>query len=109
MSKRRKPGEIVQRKPGSGFAGSTEPQLVKVPEGKAYEYDTIPDGEGGWVANPGGEADSCMMFCGDPECREWANLEIVSGPYKGEFMCHIAECEMEDCKEPGIAVDKPES
>jgi len=80
MSTRRKPGEIVRRSPGSGFVGSSEPQLVKVPGG-----DTYTD-----------EADPCMMGCGDQECREWANLEIMSGAHTGEFMFHISECQMGD-------------
>jgi hypothetical protein len=95
MSTRRKPGEIVRRKPGSGFCGSAEPQLVKVPEGRAYEADCVIS-NGAWKANPGGEASVCMMGCGDPECREWANLEIMSGLHKGEFMYHISECQMKD-------------
>ncbi len=80
MSKRRSPGEIVKRRPGSGFLSSAEPELIKVPDGEAY----------------GTEADTCMLGCGDRECREWANLEIVSGPSKGEFLYHVAECEMSD-------------
>jgi len=35
-----------------------------------------------------------MLGCEDPECREWANLEVVGGPYAGDFMYHISECEM---------------
>jgi len=96
MSKRRSPGEIVKRKAGSGFVGSEEPSLVKVPDGKTYEFDTIKDPDGKWMANEGGEASHCMMFCEDPECREWANLEIMNGPHKGSFMYHISECQMDD-------------
>ena len=98
MSKRRKPGEIVRRAAGSGFVGSQEPELVRVPEGKTYEYDvkTGPDGNFLPEENLGGEATPCLLGCGDPYCREWANLEIVSGPHKGEFMYHISECQMED-------------
>jgi len=98
MSKRRSPGEIVRRTPGSGFVGSVEPMLVKVPEGKAYEFDVVigPDGNFTRQENKGGEATFCLEGCGDTECREWANLEIVSGPHNGEFMYHISECQMED-------------
>lgn len=96
MSKRRSPGEIVKRKAGSGFVGSEEPSFVKVPEGKTYEFDTIKDSNGNWMANEGGEASRCMMGCKDPECREWANLEIVTGPHKGNVIYHISECQMED-------------
>jgi len=96
MSKRRNPGEIVRRTIGSGFCCSEDPQLVKVPDGKAYESLYVRGPGGKWQQNPGGEADSCVSGCGDPDCREWANLEIMTGPYKGEFMCHISECEMSD-------------
>ena len=96
MSKRRKPGEVVKRRPGSGFCGAEEPQLVKVPEGKTYEADCVLDATGKWTANPGGESSTCMMGCGDSACREWANLEVVSGDFAGQTMYHISECQMED-------------
>ena len=98
MSKRRSPGEIVKRDAGSGFVGSEEPSLVKVPEGRAYEYDMVvgPDGNFTLQINEGGEATPCLMGCGDTYCREWANLEIMNGPHKGDFMYHISECQMED-------------
>jgi hypothetical protein len=80
MSKRRFAGEIVWRAPYSGFCASGEPALLRVPTGDAY------------VA----EADPCMLGCGDVACREWANLEIVSGPTAGHFMYHISECELSD-------------
>lgn len=88
---------MVKRKAGSGFVGSEEPSLVKVPEGKTYEFDTIKDSDGNWMVNEGGEATPCLMGCGDIECREWANLEIMNGLHKGDFMYHISECQMEDC------------
>lgn len=80
MSIRRKPGEKVRRQPGSGFCGSSEPLLVRVPAEPQYQD----------------EVSSCMMGCDDPECREWANLEVVGGPFAGDFMYHISECEMFD-------------
>jgi len=96
MSKRRKPGDIVRRRPGSGFCGADEPSLIRVPTGKAYEYSCIRDGDGEWCVNHGGEAAPCMLDCGDEDCREWANLLIVEGPHKGSYLCHISECEMVD-------------
>ena len=98
MSTRRKPGEIVIRKPGSGFTGTVEPKKVQVPKGKAYEYDMAvgPDGNFLLEENIGGEATPCLMGCGDPYCREWANLEVVSGDFAGQIMYHISECQMED-------------
>lgn len=79
MSKRRQPGEIVKRKPGSGFVGSAEPELVQVPN--LPEYKT--------------EAEHCMISCGDPHCTEWANLPVI-GPVENNFIFHISECQMED-------------
>ena len=96
MSNRRKPGEIVRRIPGSGFCGSAEPQRLRVPEGKTYEMDCTRNPTGKWQRNLGGEASVCMMGCGDRACREWANVEIVSGPHSGEFMYHVSECQMLD-------------
>ena len=99
MSKRRNPGEVVHRASGTaGFIAvdsDSLPILLRVPSGKAYEFDYIfADGE--WRENPGGEANYCMMGCGDPNCREWANVELVSGPYAGQHLCHVSECQMEE-------------
>ena len=80
MSKRRQPGEVVVRRPGSGFLGAAEPRLVRVPERPAYDNDAAP----------------CILDCGDKRCREWANLRIVGGPDDGAHLCHISECEMSD-------------
>jgi len=82
MSRRRSPGEIVKRTPGSGFLGNAEPSLIQVPPEEAYTA----------------EADPCLI-CDDPECREWANLKIVAGPLTGEFLYHISECEMKDASD----------
>ena len=102
MSKRRNPGEIVHRVPGSGFCGSDEPQLIKVPAGKAYEGTCIKNEDDEWVYNPNGESDPCMMGCGDSDCREWANLEVVGGDFDGEFLYHVSECQMVDvCEDSG--------
>ena len=81
-SKRRRPGEIVRRKPGSCFVMAGEPSLVRLSDES--------DGRLPYV-------DSCMV-CDDPECREWGNVQIVDGPYKGQWMCHLSECQMEDDK-----------
>lgn len=72
MSKRRKPGDTVRRSPGSGFLGAAEPSLLRISEGE------LPD--------------PCILGCGDPDCQEWANLEILEGEFKGEFLYHISEC-----------------
>jgi len=80
MSKRRKPGDIVRRKPGSGFLGSADPERIRIPSDVSIEDETIP----------------CMLDCGDRECQEWANLEVVEGEFKDSRLYHISECEMFD-------------
>ena len=77
LNKRRSPGEIVRRKPNSGYTSSVDPELIKIPIGEEYN-DTMP------------------CWCDNRGCREWANLEIMSGPYTGEHIYHISECEMLD-------------
>lgn len=84
MSKRRQQGEIVVRRPGSGFLGAVEPRWVQVPFLPAYASE-----------DAGGEAAPCIL-CDDPDCREWANLKVVGGEYDGKPLHHIGECEMED-------------
>lgn len=80
MSQRRRPGEVVRRQPGSGFIGSADPQLIRVPSGADFVVQAYP----------------CSMACGDPECREWTNLEIVEGPHTGAFINHVSECQLLD-------------
>lgn len=95
MSKRRQPGEIVRRTPGSGFLADAEPQFVRVPDGaKFLDYDGL-DSEG--------EGERCTMGCGDKHCREWANVEVVGGPHAGKHLYHIAECQMSDASAEEIA------
>lgn len=81
MSIRRNPGEVVRRKPGSGFIGGIEPEFVKVPEGENFDNNCI-----------------CML-CDDTECREWSNLEVLDEFGKPlepkDYIYHISECEME--------------
>lgn len=99
MSTRRMPGEVVKRKPGSGMCGSAEPKYIRVPEGNKYLWEGLNPEEAGydpeWPSHREGEAELCNL-CEEPKCRQWANLEIVEGEFKGGNMCHISECEMED-------------
>lgn len=79
MSKRRKPGEIVKRAPNSGFIIGGNPKFLQVP------YD--PD-----------EESFCLM-CPPKDranCREYANLRVIGGPYHGKELYHVSECQMED-------------
>lgn len=81
MSKRRKDWEIVRRHANSGFLIGDDPSLVKLhPEEELY-------------------ITYCMLDCGDPNCREWANCEVVEGSWKGDFLYHISECQMSDVNE----------
>lgn len=84
MSKRRQPGEIVKRIPGSGFLGAASPQLIQVPFEPKYTQ----------------EAETCLV-CLDGHCREWANLEVIDENHQktGQFLYHISECEMMDLSE----------
>jgi hypothetical protein len=75
MSKRRRPGATVVRRPGSGFLASADPSLVTIPK------DAVPG--------------FCVLSCGDPECREWPEV-IVCG--QDSMLYHISECEMADCE-----------
>lgn len=77
MSKRRQPGEIVRRCPGSCFCGSPDPELVRLTDESDGELHDI---------------QPCMV-CDDPDCREWANVQIAG---TDRWMCHLSECEMED-------------
>lgn len=75
MSKRRKSGEVVIRRPGSCYLGSAEPKLVKL---------------------LGDDTEKCMLGCGDKGCREWLNVEVVNGEHQGSYLYHLSECEMID-------------
>jgi hypothetical protein len=78
MSKRRKAGEIVWKKANAGFIG--QPSLVIIQ----------PEAED--------DAESCMLDCGDRDCREWATCLRcdATGKPLGGAACHVSECEMED-------------
>ena len=83
MSQRRKPGDLVRRKAGSGFLANSEPTLVRIPVDADPEEETGP----------------CLLGCGDPECQEWANLEVIEdgyAPVRDPYLYHISECQMED-------------
>lgn len=44
-----------------------------------------------------GDATECMHDCGDPDCREWPNVELLDGNGRrtGDYAMHICECEMQ--------------
>lgn len=79
MSKRRQLGDIVKKKANAGFVG--EELIIRL-----VHFD---------LAYP--PTDYCMLDCGDPECREWPNTQVVVDGRDTEDYCyHVSECEMED-------------
>jgi hypothetical protein len=83
VSKRRELGDIVGKKAGAGFCG--EELLIRIP--LALDY----------MPNIAENTDWCMLGCGDPNCKEYANVEILNfnGVVIGELY-HVSECQMED-------------
>jgi hypothetical protein len=77
----RQPNEMVRRRIGSCFLGAEKPDIVRLSGPQDGDLHSI---------------DICMMGCGNPECREWTNVQIVDGPFAGEWLCHLSECQMED-------------
>ncbi len=79
MSKRRKPNEIVRRSPMSCFWIPAEPSIVRLSGPEDGELHAI---------------EPC--WCGNDECQEWANVQVVGGEHNGEWLCHLSECQMSD-------------
>ena len=77
MSKRRTKGEIVIKARNAGFIGQ---ELIIQINDDSFE-----------------NVDYCMMTCGDKDCREFANVDVldVDGKIIGTC-CHVSECQMED-------------
>lgn len=86
MSKRRTAGDVVIKSPNAGFVG--EPLKVRIcPE--TYDPPYPPD-----------YFEPCFMDCGDDECREWVNLEVLDVNGNADGYCyHVSECQMEDVPE----------
>lgn len=70
--------------PNSCFLGAEEPSIVRLTDETDGDMHHV---------------EAWCSICDDPDCQEWANVQIVEGPYKGEWLCHLCECEMEDCEE----------
>lgn len=81
MSKRRQVGDIVRKKPGAGFCG--ESCIIRLIE---LETDPVR------LQYPS----MCVLKCGDKDCIEWDNAEILENNEVVGYLCHISECEMED-------------
>lgn len=79
MSKRRKIGDIVTVRAGSGFWSGGPTRCV------------IPDTEGNRDPPP------CMM-CDDSACAEWSEVfGNPDAPTSDQIMlCHVSECQMQD-------------
>ena len=81
--KRRHAGEVVVRRWGSGFLGTTDDgfDVVRIPA----------RGEEGYQ-----RADQYCILCHQPECQEWADVEVVAGPNAGKILCHLSDCQLRD-------------
>jgi hypothetical protein len=85
MSQRRKAGEWVRLAPCSGFVRDSDRLRAQIQ----------PEPE----ENP----EPCLLGCGDPECREWADLWTEPDPLHGGRrwpLYHVSECQMHDAEEP---------
>lgn len=81
MSVRRISGEWVWLRAGSGF----------IVESNRLRAELQPEDLS--------DRTSCMLECGDPECREWATLWTESDPlnrFERQPLYHVSECEMFD-------------
>lgn len=85
----RRAGDEVYLAPGSGFCGESHLFKVLLP----------PDLDG---LDENGRPDRyCPLGCGNENCREWGDVEIVAAPVGrdeaiGGYFCHVSECEMFD-------------
>jgi len=77
MSKRRNKGDIVLKVKNAGFVG--EELIIKITD-DSFE-----------------NVDYCMMNCGDKNCREFANVDVLNKDLLCiGACCHVSECQMED-------------
>ena len=81
MSARRNIGDVVWLAPHSGFVGESNLYQVRL-LGEPLDQSGLPY--------------SVCMLCNDPECREWYNVQLTEGPYKGSQLPHVSECQMFD-------------
>ena len=92
MSKRRQLGEKLLKKAGAGFTGLE--LKVQIPDN--HTWKTI------FNSPVTDNISSCMMDCGDPECREFANLMVLDKkgkPIKDDWVYHVSECQLEDLED----------
>lgn len=84
MSKRRQEFEKVRKKANAGFVG--EPLVIRL-----VDLD-----EKHPRSNPMYRS-YCILNCGDPDCEEWANCEVLdSNNNEIGYVYHVSECQMED-------------
>ena len=77
MSIRRNKGDIIKKVKNAGFIGQ---ELIIQISDDSFE-----------------NVDFCMLDCGDKDCREFANVDVLgeNGKVIGQC-CHVSECQMED-------------
>jgi len=80
MSKRRKSGDWVWLSRASGFIENSNKHIVQI-----------------IGPNKGRDGPEwCMLDCGDPDCREWPNVETKEINGIRYNLCHVSECQMFD-------------
>lgn len=94
MSKRRQMGDILVKKENAGFVG--EKLIVRIPSLETFNREGFP------YQDVKEDQDCCLMNCGDPDCIEYANLEVLDEnfQFKG-WCCHVSECQLEEYKGKG--------
>ena len=88
MSNRYQPGDILIKKENAGFVG--QKLKVRIPTLEVFNSHGFP------YADLQEDHGSCFMNCGDDNCVEYANLEVLNEQNSHEgWVCHISECQLE--------------
>lgn len=90
MSQRRKPGDWVWPAPGSGYIKNSHRLRVEI---QSEEVGTF---------------DPCVLDCGDPDCRCWANCLTEPDPKREGYrhnLPHVSECQMFDERQRAVEIE----
>jgi hypothetical protein len=89
MSIRRNLGDILIKKKGGGF--TSEVLIVRIPTLKTFKEHGFP------YTSEKEDQDNCMCNCGDSNCVEYANLEVLNKELQHDgWIYHVSECQLED-------------